>query len=151
MSQTWITFFFCQGVLSLTTHRTAGERKEPSFIPLDTSSICSRTFRYSFATLYMRWLSHIFNHTACIYQTATRWDLPPYRITIYLIDHVMHIFVCLLDDLILGFCYSNLTRETGRLELAPPITLVLQTNRLTNCPTQPNTVLNKLFGSSALF
>ena len=63
----------------------------------------------------------------------------------------MHIFVCLLDDLILGFCYSNLTRETGRLELAPPITLVLQANRLTNCPSQPNTVLNKLFGSSALF
>ena len=37
-----------------------------------------------------------------IYQTATRWDLPPYRITIWLID-VMLIFVCLLVDLIIGF------------------------------------------------
>ena len=36
---------------------------------------------------------HIFNRTACIYQAATRWDLPPYRITIWLID-----------DVILSFC-----------------------------------------------
>ena len=33
----------------------------------------------------------------------TRWDLPPYWITIWLIDDVMVIFVCLLVDLILGF------------------------------------------------
>ena len=31
---------------------------------------------------------HIFNCTACIYQTTTRWDLPPYRINIWLIDDV---------------------------------------------------------------
>ena len=53
------------------------------------------------------------------------------RITIWLIDDVMIIFVCLRDDLILGFCYSNLTWETGRLELTSTITLVLQANRLT--------------------
>ena len=68
-----------------------------------TTSTRSRTFRHSFATLHVRWLSHIFNRNACIYQTATRWDLPPYRITIWLIDDVMLIFVCLLVDLILGF------------------------------------------------
>ena len=33
-------------------------------------------------------------------------------------------FVCLLDALILGFCYRNLTRETGVFELALTITLV---------------------------
>ena len=49
-----------------------------------------------------------FNRTTCIYQTATQWDLPPYRITIWLIDDVKLVFVCLLDDLILGFCFSNL-------------------------------------------
>ena len=38
---------------------------------------------------------HIFNRTACIYQAATRWDLPPYRITIWLIDDVTFDF-CLL-------------------------------------------------------
>ena len=47
-----------------------------------------RTFRHLFGTLHVRWLSHIFNHTACIYQPATRWDWPPYRITIWLIDDV---------------------------------------------------------------
>ena len=46
-----------------------------------TNSTRPRTFRHLVATLHVRWLSHIFNHTACIYQTATRWDLPPYRIT----------------------------------------------------------------------
>ena len=54
-----------------------------------TTSIPSQTFRHLFATLQVRWLSHIFNHNTCIYQTATWWDLPPYQITIWLIDDVM--------------------------------------------------------------
>ena len=38
---------------------------------------------------------------------------------------------CLFDDeLILSFCYSDLTLETGGFELASTITLVLQANRL---------------------
>ena len=89
-----------------------------------TSPTRSRTFSYLFSTLHVRWLSHIFNLTACIYHTTTRWMLPPYRITIWLIDDIMLIFVCLLDDLILGFCYSNLTRETSELKVAFTITLV---------------------------
>ena len=36
----------------------------------------------------------------------TRRDLPPYRITVWLIDDVMLIFVCLLVDLISGFVIS---------------------------------------------
>ena len=68
-----------------------------------TTSTRSRIFRHLFATLHVRWLSHIFNRNACIYQTATRWDLPPYRITIWLIDDVILIFVCLYVELILGF------------------------------------------------
>ena len=51
-----------------------------------TTSTRSRTFRHLFATLHVRWLSRIFNRNACVYQTATRWDLPPYRITIWVID-----------------------------------------------------------------
>ena len=47
----------------------------------------------------------------------------------WLIDDVM--FICFLDDLILGFCYSNLTRETGGFELASITILVLQAKRLT--------------------
>ena len=41
----------------------------------------------------------------------------------------MLIFVCLLYDLILGFCYNNLTKETGGHKLASTITLVLQTKQ----------------------
>ena len=72
-----------------------------------------------FATLHVRWLPNIFNCTTCTAcnQNATPWNLPPYRITILLINDVMLISVCLLDDLILGFCYSNLTGETGGFEL----------------------------------
>ena len=84
-------FFLYQGFLSqtLTTHRTAGERRGPSFIPLhSTISIRPQTLRHLFASLHVRWLSHIFNRNACVYQTATWWDLPPYRITIWLIDDV---------------------------------------------------------------
>ena len=65
--------------------------------------ICSGTFRHLFATLHVRWLSHIFNCTACIYQTATWWDLPPSRITNWLINDVRLILVWLLDDLITSF------------------------------------------------
>ena len=88
-----------------------------------TTSTRSRTFRHLFATLHVRWLSHIFNCTACIYQAATRWDLPPYRITIWLIDNVMLIFVCLLVDLIQCFCYSYLTLKTGGLKHLLKLTL----------------------------
>ena len=45
----------------------------------------------------------LFHCTACIYQTTTRWDLPPYRTTIWLVDDAMLIFVCLLVDFILRF------------------------------------------------
>ena len=57
-----------------------------------TTSTCSQTFRHLFATLHVRWLSHIFIRTACIYQTASRRDLPPYRITIKLIGVVTFSF-----------------------------------------------------------
>ena len=49
----------------------------------------------------------------------------------WLIDDAM--LLCLLDELIPGFCYSDLIWETGGFELASTITLVLQANRLTKC------------------
>ena len=39
-------------------------------------------------------------------------------------------FVCLLDDLILGFHYSNLTQETSGFDLTLTITLILQAHQL---------------------
>ena len=73
------------------------------FLLNSTTSTCSPTFRHLFATLHVRWLWPIFNRTACIYQTATRWDFPAYRITIWLINDVMLIVICLPVDLNLGF------------------------------------------------
>ena len=68
-----------------------------------TTSTRSQIFRHLFATLHVRRLSHIFNRIVCIYQAATWWESPSYRITIWLIDDVKLIFVCLLFVLILGF------------------------------------------------
>ena len=110
--------FFLSGFSSqtLTIHRIAREERGSSFYFHSTTSTHSRTLRHLFATLYVRWLSRIFNHNACVYQTHTRWVLPLYWITIWLIDDVM--FVCLLVELILGFCYSKVTWETSGFELS---------------------------------
>ena len=76
------------------------------------TSTLSRTFRHLFAALHVRWLLYIFNRNACIYPNATRWDLPPYRITVWLIDDMMLIFVCLLVDMILGLLFDMRNRWT---------------------------------------
>ena len=141
-------FFFYQGFLSrtLSTHRTAVEGKGPLFH--STTSTRLETFRHLFATLHVRWLKRSFNRNACIYQTATRWDVPPYRITIWLIDDVtlsFCLFTWWFDSSF--FCYSNLRRETGGFELASTITLVLQANRLTKCASHPIT-FNTIFWNS---
>ena len=96
-----------------------------------TTSTRSRTFRHLFITLHLRLLSHIFNRNACIYQNATRRDLPPYRISIWLIDDVMLIFVCLLVDLTLGFVTAIWHEKSVGIELASTNILFSQANRLT--------------------
>ena len=49
---------------------------------------------------------------------------------------MMQCLFVLFDELILGFCYSDLTLEAGRFELASSNTLVLQANQLTKCASQ---------------
>ena len=66
-----------------------------------TTSTRSRTFRHLLATLHVRWLSHIFNCTTCIYQTAVQWNLPPYWITVWLIDDILSVR-CIINWLILN-------------------------------------------------
>ena len=88
----------------------------------------------------MRLLSHIFYRNACIYRSATRWDLPPYRITIWLIDEIL-IFVYFIVELILGFVTVTWHEKTGGLEFASTIILVLQTNRLAKCASLPLSAL----------
>ena len=53
-----------------------------------TTSTRSRTLRYLFTTLHVRWISRNFNPNACVYQTATRWDLAP-LLPCHLIDWLM--------------------------------------------------------------
>ena len=103
-----------------------------------STSTRSRTFKHLFTTLHLRLLSHIFNRNACIYQNATRWDLPPYRITIWMIDDVM-IFVSLLVDLTLGFVKTIWHEKLVEIELASTNILVSQTNRLTKCASHKPT------------
>ena len=80
-------FFFLSGFSSqtLTIHRTAVEGRGPSFIPLYYFHPLTNieTFICNFAC---EMTIKYFNRNACFYQTATRWDLPPYRITIWVID-----------------------------------------------------------------
>ena len=61
---------------------------------------------------------------------------------------MMQCLFVLFDELILGFCYSDLTLEAGGFELASSNTLVLQANQLTKCASQPE--VNSLLESVAL-
>ena len=80
-------FFFYQSFLHRHWRFTRQQGKGGDHLLFhSTTSTSSRTLRHLFATLHVRWLSRIFNRNACVYQTATRWDLPPYRITIWVID-----------------------------------------------------------------
>ena len=132
-----LCFFFLSSGFSFTDTDNNRGREETIFystLPLPPAHEYSDIY---FATLHVKWLSHIFSRNACICQAVTRWGLPSYRITIWLIDDVMLIFVCLLVDLIFRFCYSYLTWETGGLKLALTINLVLLANRLTKCANHP--------------
>ena len=104
----FVCFFFCffQGFVSrtLTTHRTAGEGTGPFFIPLYHFHPLTKIQTFSIWNDY-----HIFLISTLVFTRLLLDEiLPPYRITIWLIDDVQFVLVCLLGDLILGFCYSNL-------------------------------------------
>ena len=81
-----------------------------------TTSTRSRTLRHLFFTLHVRWLSR---------QTATRWDLPPYRITIWVIDWWCNVclFTWWIDTrfLLLRFDIGNRWIST-RIDYNPCIT-----------------------------
>ena len=138
-----IKFFFYQGFFTqtLVIHRTAGEVRGQSFIQLCHFHLLTNipTFICNFACEY---LSRIFNRIACIYQTATRWDLPPYWITIWLIDYAMLIF-CLFTwwfdsrFLLQQFDTKNRLIWT-RINFHPWIT-----SELTRCASHPNILEKK--------
>ena len=81
LSSNWYhDFFFCQGFLHRHWQFTGQQGKGRNHLLFhSTTSIPAQTLRHLFATLPVRWLSRIFNRNACVCQTATWWDLPPYR------------------------------------------------------------------------
>ena len=77
-----ISFFFYQGFLHRHWRFTGQKGKGRDHLLFHSTTFTrSRTVRHLFATLQVRWLSRIFNRNACVYRTATQWDLPPYRIS----------------------------------------------------------------------
>ena len=83
----YIFLFLYQGLLHRHWRFTGQQGKGGKHLLFHSStSTRSRTLRHLFATSHVRWLSRIFNRNAGVYQTATRWDLPPCWITIWVID-----------------------------------------------------------------
>ena len=79
----FLFLFFLSRFSFTNTDKSQESRGRDHLLFHSTTYTCSRTFRHIFATLCVRWISHIFNRTACIYQTTTWLDLPPYWITIF--------------------------------------------------------------------
>ena len=147
-----MTLFFYLGFLSqtlaihktageegLTIHRAAREGRGPSFIRLyhfhPLTNI--QTYICNFVRCKMRDVTWLFLIATLVF-------------TRLLLDEIYHLIelsfdsltddatlVCLIDSLILGFCYSNLTRETGGFEPTSTITIVLQSSQLIKCASHP--------------
>ena len=113
-SLTLCLFFFYHGFLSRTLTNQKGR---DHFLFHSTTSIRSRTFRHLFATLHVRWLSHIFNRNACIYSTRFT-TLSNYCLINWWCDVDFRLFTRWFD---FRFCYIYLTLETGGLEFVSTI------------------------------
>ena len=129
--------FFSISFLSrtLTTHRTAGKERGSSYSALPLRP----THEHSDINLQLciRDDYHIFNHTACIYQTATWWDLPLYRTTFdWLMTYVIFcLFTWRFDSRFLLQQFDTGNRWTWtRIDYHPCITI--QANWLTKCAGQ---------------
>ena len=122
-------FFFLSGVFFTDTDDSQDSRGMEGTIFYSTLPLPPAHEHWD---IYLQlWLSRIFNCNTCVYQTATRWDLPPYRITIWVIDWWCN--VCLFTWWIdIRFLLQRFDIGNRWIELALTITLALQANRLTN-------------------
>ena len=81
-------FFFLSGFSFTDTDDSQDNREREESIFYSTLPL-PPTHEYSDVYLQLcMWDDYhiMFNRIACVYHTATRWVLPPYRITIWLID-----------------------------------------------------------------
>ena len=107
-----VSFFFLSGFSFTDTAHSQDSRGKEGTIFYSTLSLplAHEHSDIYFATLHVRCLSHVSNRTACIYQAATRWDLPPYRITIlsdwwYDVDFCL--FTCWFDSRLLLLLFDT--------------------------------------------
>ena len=105
-------FFFLLGFSSqtLTIYRTAGEGSAPSFIPLYYFHPLTNIDIYLQLCMWDEY--HVFLIATLVFTRLLHDEIYhlfelPFE---WLLDDAM--FVCLLDELILDFCYSDLTLET---------------------------------------
>ena len=123
-----IVFFFYQGFFHRHWRLTGQQRKGGVHLLFhSTTSTCSRTFRHLFATLHVRWLSHIFNRTACIYQAATRWDFPPYWKNIVKLD-----IIVIMQQNIVVLRRAYVIQNIGHLKKFPQFFIMDQTRIITS-------------------
>ena len=118
-------FFFCHGFLSqkLTIHRTAGERRGPAFPQLYDFYLLVNIQKFICKFACEMTITYFSSQRLLLFTTLSNYNLID-----WLIDDRM--FVCLLDDLILGFCYRNLTRETVGFKLESSIAFALKASGL---------------------
>ena len=110
-------FFFCQGFLSRTqsTHRTAGEGRRPSFIPL--YHYHPLTNIQAFICNFACEMTHIFLIALLVF-------------TRLLLDEICHLIE-------LSFHWLMMWRKFMFVYVVISNTLVLQANRLTQCASHP--------------
>ena len=130
-----IVFFFYQGFSTYTNDSQDSRGREGTFfystLPLPSAHEHSDIY-LQFCKWDDLWL--VFDHSTCVYQTFTRWDLPPYWITIWLIDWWCNF--CLFTWWFDSWYFVTAIWHGKPVDLNS-ITLVLQANRLTKCTNHP--------------
>ena len=87
-----LLFFFLSGFSFTNTYDSQSSRGKGglSFVPLYHFHPLTSIQRFICNFPCEMTVTRIFSHNAYVYQTANRWDLPPYWITIWLIDWLIY-------------------------------------------------------------
>ena len=134
-----INFFFLPGFSFTETNDSQGSRERDHLFFHSTTSTRWRTFRLLFFNIDGE-MTITYSLLHCLYLPGCYSMRFTTLSNYYLIDwwyDVNFLFVCRVVDFIQGFCYCYLTQETGGLELASTIILMLQANQLTKCASLP--------------
>ena len=90
---TFAWFFFLSGYFFTDTDDSQGSREREGIIFYSTLPLPPAHKHWGIYLQLCMWDDYLIFLIACVYQTATRWDLPPYRITIWVIDWWCKVFL----------------------------------------------------------